>query len=351
MFIDILKTNKVYCMTKIEISIIIPAYNVQNYISRTLESIKNQTIDYNLFEIVIINDGSKDYTLSISETFALDNNNMNINIINQTNAGVSVARNNGIANAKGKYIVFLDGDDYVEKEWLASLYNKIENESLDFVYCRKHTVDNYGNILDNENKYKKITGCLTGKQILLLLLRDEIDIHIGNFIFKKDIALSNRIIFKKNIKYGEDLDFEMNLLVKCSKVMYLSEHYMNYVVRKDSAMQTSGTIDYVKNIRVFYDFKKSLEMTNPENLKIAFVIDNYRIPKCIVQILTRWSIMGNDKLFDSLLSRKFTKRFLSKSIKSIAIDYKLVIKCLTLLLSPNQYRKKYNRSNYEHLFK
>ncbi|MFN3692324.1 MAG: glycosyltransferase family 2 protein, partial [Fervidobacterium sp.] len=95
-------------MTKPLVSVIIPAYNVEGYIEKTIESVLNQT--YRNLEIIVVNDGSTDKTREIAYNI-LKNSGVNFKIIDQTNQGVSVARNVGIENASGDYIKFLDGDD------------------------------------------------------------------------------------------------------------------------------------------------------------------------------------------------------------------------------------------------
>lgn len=337
-------------MNVINISIIIPAYNVDKFIVRTLESLQKQSYTKKLFEIIIINDGSKDSTQRVVEDFANNNKSMLIKIINQVNSGVSATRNRGMDESIGKYIIFLDGDDYVETEWLSSLYNKINNEKLDFVFCKKHTVDNNGKVLSYENDRIFFKNILHGKDVLYLQIADKINIHIGNFIFNKEVAVLNNIRFNKYYKYGEDLDFEMRLLLYCEKVMCIDKHLMSYVVHGNSVMQNSGRIDYLKNIRVFYNFKKFLETQSGNNKKNINIIANSRIPKTIVQILTRWSILEKDKLFESLLSRKFARKYLLRSVFNIFTDHKYVVKSLLLLYLKKTYRKKYNKKNYEHLY-
>ena len=92
-------------------SIIIPVYNVEQYLSKCLDSVLRQGWEENEYEVLLVNDGSKDRSLSICEQYAEKHN--NFRIINQENAGVSAARNNGIEHAQGEFVGFLDSDDYL----------------------------------------------------------------------------------------------------------------------------------------------------------------------------------------------------------------------------------------------
>ena len=115
-------------MEKFELSIIIPCYNVEKYIDECINSVLEQ--DVNSYEILLINDGSTDNTLNILESYR---KNSKIKVINQQNGGLSKARNIGLLNAKGEYILFLDSDDFIEKKSLNKILEFIKKNSLDIL--------------------------------------------------------------------------------------------------------------------------------------------------------------------------------------------------------------------------
>lgn len=117
---------------KIKVSVILPVYNSEKYISKTLESLINQSLKE--IEIICINDGSKDATIQILQEFEKKDN--RIKIIDKENQGVWKARMDGIKKAKGEYITFMDSDDYVKKNFLESLYINITENSSDIAICR-----------------------------------------------------------------------------------------------------------------------------------------------------------------------------------------------------------------------
>ena len=137
-----------------EISIIVPIYNAEKYLCETIQSIFKQT--FINFELICVNDGSKDKSLQILNFFKrIDKR---IVILNQENQGVSMARNNAIAVAKGKYIAFLDADDLMHPLFLEKMYQTIRQENSDIVYCDYKIVSENFNQIDKTKKSKNKTG-------------------------------------------------------------------------------------------------------------------------------------------------------------------------------------------------
>lgn len=125
-----------------DVSVIVPVYNVEKYVARCLESLVNQKCDCS-YEIIIINDGTKDKSMDIVNDYAARYDFMHV--YTQENSGVSVARNNGIAKACGKYVMFVDSDDYVSPSYISVLYNTAEAYGSDIAQC------NYRNIFDSND--------------------------------------------------------------------------------------------------------------------------------------------------------------------------------------------------------
>ena len=116
---------------QIDISLIIPVYNVEKYLRRTLESVENQT--FKNFEVIIVNDGSTDGSLEIIQEFV--NKHDNFILVDQENSGVGMARNAGIKVSRGIYIAFLDSDDFLEPNYLKKLYFAAIKTGSDIVCC------------------------------------------------------------------------------------------------------------------------------------------------------------------------------------------------------------------------
>ena len=115
----------------VDISLIVPVYNVENYLERCLLSVENQTFEN--FEVIIVNDGSTDGSLRVIQRFL--NRNMNFKLIDQENKGLGEARNVGIKNSCGRYVAFLDSDDFLEPNYLEKLYLSAIRTCADIVCC------------------------------------------------------------------------------------------------------------------------------------------------------------------------------------------------------------------------
>lgn len=180
------------------VSVIIPAYNVAKYIEINLESICNQTIKD--IEIIAINDGSTDTTLQILEM--MKHKDSRIQIINQKNAGVSVARNSGIEAANGRFIVFVDGDDYVAADHLEYLISLVEEGQYQFGVSTKSFVFKH----EVQSADLSITPH-TSTQATALLLSPKVIVGCWNKIYDRKMLIEKGIRFNPELFYGEGLSF------------------------------------------------------------------------------------------------------------------------------------------------
>ncbi len=173
-------------MKNLSISVIIPVYNREKFIGRCLRSLLTQSIDANQFEIILINDGSNDATEKIYQSFSDE-----IKIIkNKKNLGLPKALNIGIKQAKGKYIVRVDSDDYVNSEFLKILFLFItENSNFDAVACDYLVVDDKENVIKRFDCHKTPIGCgimFKTKDLISIGLYDE------NFLLHEEKELRQR---------------------------------------------------------------------------------------------------------------------------------------------------------------
>lgn len=128
-----------------KISVIVPVYNTEKYIEKCLQSIINQTIQD--FEIIVVDDGSTDNSANIIKEIIENNKNIQIKYYKKENGGLSDARNYGVKFATGKYISFIDSDDYIEKNLFESL-EKYINDNIDLIKFKMQTVDEKGNLIE-----------------------------------------------------------------------------------------------------------------------------------------------------------------------------------------------------------
>ena len=207
-------------MEKEKVSVILPVYNSQKYIAKTIDSILNQ--NYNNYELIIIDDGSTDGSLDICSKYLEKNN--NIKILEQKNSGVSRARNKGIEKATGKYIMFIDSDDCYEPDCIKTMVNYMKNKKVDLVSC------SYSNFDLSNNKFLLQDTFVMNKftEYFEKLQKNYLFNQIWNKIYKLDIIKSNKIIFDENISIAEDLKFNIEYLKKCDSFCYIKDILYNY---------------------------------------------------------------------------------------------------------------------------
>lgn len=221
-----------------KISIIIPVYNVEKYLARCLHSVLKQTLED--IEIILINDGSNDDSLKICNEFK--NKDSRIKVINKLNEGVSVARNVGIEEARGKYILFIDSDDWVDEKICEVLYENIERYNSDLSMCNivleendkkinvKMNIDNYY-LNKNQIKYEVILPLIENEQYNGYHEEASFRGPVAR-LFKHDILINNNVRFKKDLSIGEDFIFNIEYM-KYIETLTISEEYM-YHYRKYS---------------------------------------------------------------------------------------------------------------------
>ncbi len=217
------------------VSVIMPAYNVAEYIGASIESVINQT--YLNWELIVINDGSTDDTLNRTKKWA--EKDPRIRFYSQENGGVSRARNKGLSLAKGDYVAFLDADDLWKPEFLEKLLHAKNDAAL--VYC------GYERLFTN-GKYEQRKNNFANGQILLEFLQCSSHVWIGSFIVTKKLLDEHEISFTDGCRFSEDFEFITKILTvtQCNST---PEYLAIYRQRPGSAMESKLPVDFIHNIR------------------------------------------------------------------------------------------------------
>ncbi len=229
-----------------KVSIIIPIYNAEKYIKRCIDTIINQT--YKNIEIIIINDGSTDNSINLINKYKNKDN--RIIVINQKNAGVSVARNNGIKKSDGKYVMFVDIDDWIELTMVEEMVKIIKEQEVDIVRCNffRNYEDNTqkkGYYYDKDIINKKMNKQQIRDEILLQILNGKMPGYMWLLIIKKEIfqklkPLNNDLAMMEDTIFYIDLLFNIDTLYIYNK--YLYHYYCNF----DSASKSKN--NYLRNL-------------------------------------------------------------------------------------------------------
>lgn len=234
-----------------KISIIVPVYNVEDYLENCIDSILNQT--FKDFELILVNDGSTDKSLEICEHYKdIDDR---VCIIDKKNGGLSSARNAGLNIAKGEYIGFVDSDDYIHPQMYEILYNQIVKNQADISICNYEEVYNYdeGYFQYNENnKSDIIIEYLSNIQSLERIDSPEEVIFVvaWNKLYKREIFKDLR--YKHGIIH-EDEYIIHRILYKCEKVVYIKSPLYFYMQRDGSIMQKRTQITRIDYLLALSD--------------------------------------------------------------------------------------------------
>lgn len=216
-----------------KLSIIVPVYNVADYLAKCLDSLLVQDLPQNEYEIIVVNDGSTDNSGDIAQQYA--DKYANITLINQANQGLSGARNTGIKCAKGDYIQFVDSDDYLEANVLGELMEQVKKDELDVLRFNYENVNENDEII-NPNKDPKHFVDFSNEVVDgLTFLNNKLGpaCYAVQFIIKKKLLIDNNIIFKSGI-YFEDVEWTPRMLLKASRVASTGSVVYYYLVREGS---------------------------------------------------------------------------------------------------------------------
>lgn len=315
----------------IDVSVIIPAYNAADHIDETLDSLKNQ--DFENFELVIVNDGSTDNTLDIIES-SLGDSGIRHKVISQENRGVGSARNAGIENADGKYIVFVDDDDIVAENHISCLFGKIQGNDASFTEMLKIT--ERGEIIDGQQLYLAIEGKsrISARDLIGLELRMEIPFSFCQLMYRKDLIESR---FSERAIYGEDTDFALRNLIGMKSIGICDTPTYFYRQRRDSA---TGKADFrrFEIVGIFENLAEFYRKRGCEDL--ADLIETNRIPKAIFGNLMYFFHYNYD--FQQTMDRMNELDLLSK-LGKFQGEGKFKIKIGLFLLNPKLYYKLWKR--------
>jgi len=326
-----------------KLSIVIPAYNVENHIKKTLTSVLCQTNKQ--LELIIVNDGSTDGTTNLLEEILSRRNDLDYKIITKENGGVSSARNRGLMEAAGDYIMFLDGDDYIAEDLVERIYETLENRTvaLDTICWGYNTVDAYGTVLKNyfdefEHVNQEITGIAALKNIFVYRT---MWICTGSAAFRKKLLTENQLKYTEGCFNGEDQEFTIKVLSRVKNAVFINKTLLFYVQREGSVSNSLNikkfdVIDAI-NRALFYLHNSNEDLTTISNMiQVRNMVENFfgSLDSCI----------SNSKIGPLLYEMNEKYPGLNKDMKETMKLYqggnvKIRIKCKLYLISPNLYAR------------
>lgn len=281
------------------LSIVVPVYNVENYLSKCLDSILNQDIAKDDYEIVVVNDGSTDNSGEIARGYA--SRYPNIILINQENQGLSGARNSGIRVAKGKYIQFVDSDDYLEPNVEKSLVERMESEKLDILRFNYQNVNEKGEVFD-PNKAGKLYVDYRDEVcdgITFLNERQGPACYAVQFMLKTELVKSIPL-FREGICF-EDTEWTPRILMSAHRVTSVDRVVYDYVTRQGSITHGVGLgkrLSLLDDMLKVIDANKELMQTAGDRRWFEGMIANSVVS--IVSVLAKHHYSHRKKYLDML---------------------------------------------------
>lgn len=291
-----------------KISIVVPIYNLEKYIHNTLDSIIKQSSQN--FELILVDDGSTDDSINVVNEFLKENSFTNFRLIKKDNGGVSLARNRGLAEASGDYVLFLDGDDYIAFNLIEEInYYIKEFNAPDVLSWGYNTVNENKEIVSKyKDKYSLVFKELTGTEALSSILVDkDMWICTGNVLYKRDFLLLENLKYTEGCRYAEDQEFNYKALSIASKVIFIGEALMFYLIRETSAMR-SFNIKKMDAVIAYLRLYEYLRKNSQVSIEVINYIKNEKITKVYL---------------DNLLSFYLSKKNLSikKILKEVDLQF------------------------------
>ena len=304
-----------------KISVVIPVYNVEKYLSECLDSVVNQT--YKNLKIILVDDGSTDFSGKICDVYAEKDN--RITVVHQKNAGAGAAKNTGLELIEGDYFSIIDSDDYIELDMYEKMVNSLEKYNADIVQCLFRNVfvnDSFDRKYKIKGSYPKV---LTSKRFLKEYLYDWKYAIFANKVFKSSLLKDIRFPVGRKI---DDEFFTYKLVCNAKKVVNIDNILYNYRMRKTSVMNENNSdrliydridcfierYNYVSDIYPSLKKKYNLKLYDDllyfkdsakDNGKILSLIDNF----------SRKKSNGFDKLYQKIMNNKLVFEELNKSNK------------------------------------
>lgn len=306
-------------LTQKKISIIVPVYNIEKYVERCITSLVRQT--YSNIEIIIVNDGSTDTSREKIQHF----NDDRIVIINKENGGLSSARNAGLEVYTGDYVLFVDGDDYLDKDALEKLIGNLDadTELLLFPYCREYGDSSIFTPLFEEEQisfdkeqvqhriYSKLIGPARDDISVSPATMDRLNTAWGK-LYRKDLI--GKIRFTDTQKIGpEDCWFNIQVLRDCKKAKYVSNIRYHYEKTNDTSLLHKYNANFPERRWTMYKLIKSVISDQPEykrNLANRIYLERFGLLNNIwlSNLSEREKIEESDKILNDSRYKKLVKK-------------------------------------------
>ena len=320
------------------ISIVIPIYNVEDFLEDCLWTVLNQT--YTNLEVILSDDGSTDRCPKICDQYARKDK--RVRVIHKKNGGLSDARNVGIDISKGKYITFVDSDDFIELDTIEYLYDLLQMEDADISFCQKKYVDMSGNEINDNKNYRDIVlkgnaNCMKG-----FFTDKGIDTVAWGKLYRAELFKTIRYPYGK---YHEDVYTTYKVIAKSNCIVVGAEKKYCYRMRNESITSSGFKMQHLNAIEANIERRDFVEAEYPELIRYANAGVIYAANQCVLRLIRhKGDIVEEGQVFEKkeilrelqTVYRKYEKDFLkgnssihAKIFSLIAfLNLKLIVKIL-----------------------
>ena len=295
------------------ISVIIPIYNVEQYLNRGIESIVNQT--YKNLEIILVDDGSTDNCHEICEEWEKKDN--RISVIHQ--------RNTGLKNAKGEYIYFFDPDDFIEVNLIEILLKEIIKDKIDIVICNYYIEKNNKTTIKMNIKSMKINK----KKLYNMIIQKQYFCgYVWNKLYKHSIISENNLCFNENVTMNEDLLFNCEYIQKIKEsAYYISKPLYHYYIRENSLLNEKSFSE--KRMLVYNALDRLMEIFNEESKEnIIYLKERYIKTTYMNLYLLKKNNIDEEIIYNQIeKSKKYKNEIINKLDSRKKFEICFITKC------------------------
>lgn len=309
------------------ISVIVPVYNVEQYLEKCVNSIINQT--YKNLEIILVDDGATDSSGNMCDELARSDN--RIKVYHKENGGLSDARNYGVERATGDYIGFVDSDDYIDSEMYEKLYEAIKKENVDVAECSLKVIYPGKIELFTDEKYYKVLGKTEYLEEYLTIKK--IFGSVWTKLIKSDVA--KKLVFPKGKLY-EDTYYAYDLIEKVDRYVIMNNPYYNYLMRENSITNAKFNPRILDLIEIVEKFHKTTYENYPGLKEAADCRKMYAYFSVLNSILLEENYRDNE--YYSEILNYFKRNYISL-LKNKYINHNRKLSVILIKLNIDLYRK------------
>ena len=287
-----------YCYSMYKISVVIPVYKVGKYIENSMKSVCYQT--FRDFEVVIVDNNTPDDSIEIAERVLKDSD-VAYRVVKQTIQGLPAARNMGIRESKGEWIISIDPDDTVSPRFLSDLYECATNNNLNIVFS-KYAEVGADTLFDfHEENKEEVTEFYNKVEVLKLLLLRKLPLMISNMFFKKDAFIQKGCWFDEDVILGADLINLWRILINTDRIAYINKVLYNHFDRPDSLMTAPSWKKIDSNIMGYTRLRTYVKEHYSEEM------GKWIYGRAIYAFLATLCIYGGKQMYKEYLGKYYNK--------------------------------------------